>query len=56
MKFDKSKLVNGTRVTFDMTTLIIMRALSREVDLLVFNMFSEFMGYVDYSFIGGFGE
>ena len=30
-KLDKSKLVNGTRVTLDMTTLTIMRLLPREV-------------------------
>ena len=30
-KMDKSKLVAGTRVALDMTTLTIMRALPREV-------------------------
>ena len=55
-KLDKSKLVNGTRVTLDMTTLTIMRALPREVDPLVFNMLSESTGHVDYSSIGGLGE
>ena len=30
-KVDKEKLVSGTRVTLDMTTLTIMRALPREV-------------------------
>jgi 26S proteasome regulatory subunit T4 len=55
-KLDKTKLVNGTRVTLDMTTLTIMRALPREVDPLVFNMLSESSGHVDYSSIGGLGE
>ena len=51
-KLETSKLVNGTRVTLDMTTLTIMRALPREVDPLVFNMLSESTGHVDYSSIG----
>ena len=46
-KLDKSKLVNGTRVTLDMTTLTIMRALPREVDPLVFNMLSESSGFIN---------
>lgn len=33
-KIDKSKLNSGARVALDMTTLTIMRALPREVDLL----------------------
>jgi 26S proteasome regulatory subunit T4 len=37
-KIDKSKLVPGTRVALDMTTLTIMRILPREVDPIVFNM------------------
>jgi 26S proteasome regulatory subunit T4 len=37
-KIDKSKLVSGTRVALDMTTLTIMRILPREVDPIVFNM------------------
>ena len=37
-KLDKEKLVNGTRVALDMTTLTIMRALPREVDPVVYNM------------------
>ena len=55
-KLDREKLVNGTRVTLDMTTLTIMRALPREVDPVVFNMLSESTGHVDYSSIGGLGE
>lgn len=33
-KVDKEKLVSGTRVTLDMTTLTIMRALPREASTL----------------------
>ena len=33
-QIDKEKLVQGTRVTLDMTTLTIMRALPREVSCL----------------------
>ena len=52
-KLDKEKLVNGTRVALDMTTLTIMRALPREVDPMVYNMLHESPGHVDYSAIGG---
>ena len=55
-KLDKEKLVNGTRVALDMTTLTIMRALPREVDPVVYNMLHESPGHVDYSAIGGLGE
>ena len=55
-KLDKEKLVNGTRVALDMTTLTIMRALPREVDPVVFNMLNESPGHVDYSSIGGLSE
>mmetsp|Transcript_33968 Transcript_33968/g.107931 ORF Transcript_33968/g.107931 Transcript_33968/m.107931 type:complete len:189 (+) Transcript_33968:149-715(+) len=55
-KMDKSKLVAGTRVALDMTTLTIMRALPREVDPVVYNMLHEDPGNVDYSSIGGLGE
>ena len=55
-KLDKEKLVNGTRVALDMTTLTIMRALPREVDPVVFNMLNESPGHVDYSSIGGLGS
>merc|ERR1712224_1126844 len=37
-KIDKAKLVQGTRVALDMTTLTVMRALPREVDPVVHNM------------------
>jgi 26S proteasome regulatory subunit T4 len=45
--------VNGTRVTLDMTTLTIMRALPREVDPTVYNMISDDEGAVSFSSIGG---
>ena len=37
-KIDKAKLLQGTRVSLDMTTLTIMRHLPREVDPVVFHM------------------
>ncbi|GBG70466.1 hypothetical protein CBR_g6594 [Chara braunii] len=55
-KVDKSKLVAGTRVALDMTTLTIMRALPREVDPVVYNMLHEDPGNVSYSAIGGLSE
>jgi 26S proteasome regulatory subunit T4 len=55
-KVDKAKLISGTRVALDMTTLTIMRALPREVDPVVFNMLQEDPGKVDYSMIGGLSE
>ncbi|KAK9840986.1 hypothetical protein WJX81_004031 [Elliptochloris bilobata] len=55
-KVDKSKLISGTRVALDMTTLTIMRFLPREVDPVVFNMLEEDPGKVDYSMIGGLSE
>ncbi|KAK9829943.1 hypothetical protein WJX72_008778 [[Myrmecia] bisecta] len=55
-KVDKAKLVPGTRVALDMTTLTIMRALQREVDPVVYNMLQEDPGKVDYSMIGGLSE
>jgi len=53
---DKSKLVQGTRVALDMTTLTIMRQLPREVDPLVYNMSHEDPGNISYAQIGGLGE
>jgi len=53
---DKSKLVQGTRVALDMTTLTIMRQLPREVDPLVYNMSHEDPGSITYSMIGGLAE
>ena len=53
VKLDKAKLKPGTRVTLDMTTLTIMRALAREVDPLVFHMLHESPGQIDYNEVGG---
>jgi len=56
VNLQKSKLVSGTRVTLDMTTLTIMRRLPREVDPLVFNMQAEDPGKVGYGDVGGLNE
>ena len=55
-KIDKSKLIQGTRVSLDMTTLTIMRALPREVDPVVFHMKAEDPGDIQYSSVGGLNE
>lgn len=55
-KVDKTKLVPGTRVALDMTTLTIMRNLPREVDPVVFHMLAEDPGNVSYSAIGGLND
>jgi len=55
-KIEKEKLLQGTRVALDMTTLTIMRILPREVDPLVHNMLAEDPGEVNYSDIGGLGD
>merc|ERR1719240_2219985 len=61
-KIDKKKLVQGTRVSLDMTTLTVMRALPREVDPVVHNMKHEEPGEgsgknaVSYSSVGGLSE
>eukprot|EP01126_Amoeba_proteus_P008418 TRINITY_DN1310_c0_g2_i3.p1 TRINITY_DN1310_c0_g2~~TRINITY_DN1310_c0_g2_i3.p1 ORF type:complete len:390 (+),score=80.45 TRINITY_DN1310_c0_g2_i3:91-1260(+) len=55
-RVDKKLLKPGTRVALDMTTLTIMRALSREVDPLVYNMLKEDPGDVAYAQIGGLSE
>lgn len=52
-KIEKAKLVQSTRVSLDMTTLTIMRALPREVDPVVFNMLTEDPGNVSYGDVGG---
>merc|ERR1712137_1211225 len=54
-KIEKENLKQGTRVTLDMTTLTIMRALPREVDPVVFHMKSEDPGDVSYGSVGGAG-
>ncbi|CAM6038131.1 unnamed protein product [Sphagnum compactum] len=59
-KVDKEKLVAGTRVALDMTTLTIMKALPREltshVDLVVYNMLHDDPGKVSYSVVGGLSD
>eukprot|EP00405_Crypthecodinium_cohnii_P017813 CAMPEP_0206457974 /NCGR_PEP_ID=MMETSP0324_2-20121206/23284_1 /ASSEMBLY_ACC=CAM_ASM_000836 /TAXON_ID=2866 /ORGANISM="Crypthecodinium cohnii, Strain Seligo" /LENGTH=394 /DNA_ID=CAMNT_0053929205 /DNA_START=103 /DNA_END=1287 /DNA_ORIENTATION=- len=56
VKLDKSKLVAGTRVALDMTTLTIMRQLPREVDPMVFSMLHEDPGKISYNEVGGLTE
>merc|ERR1711865_1113443 len=56
VKLDKAKLISGTRVSLDMTTLTIMRQLPREVDPLVFNMLHEDPGKIAYNEVGGLTE
>ncbi|CEO95176.1 AAA+ ATPase domain-containing protein [Plasmodiophora brassicae] len=53
---DKAKLVSGSRVALDMTTLTIMRMLPREVDPAVFNMLNEDPGNISYNDIGGLNQ
>lgn len=48
--------MQSTRVSLDMTTLTIMRALPREVDPVVFNMLTEDPGNVSYGDVGGAGS
>eukprot|EP00746_Dinoflagellata_sp_MGD_P125059 gnl/MRDRNA2_/MRDRNA2_59755_c0_seq1.p1 gnl/MRDRNA2_/MRDRNA2_59755_c0~~gnl/MRDRNA2_/MRDRNA2_59755_c0_seq1.p1 ORF type:complete len:420 (-),score=87.41 gnl/MRDRNA2_/MRDRNA2_59755_c0_seq1:414-1586(-) len=55
-KIDKEKLVSGTRVALDMTTLTIMRQLPREVDPTVFSMLHEDPGKISYGDVGGLTE
>merc|ERR1719331_1585177 len=55
-KIEKAKLTQSTRVSLDMTTLTIMRALPREVDPVVFNMLTEDPGNVSYGDVGGLNE
>jgi len=55
-RVDREKLIAGTRVALDMTTLTIMRALPREVDPVVYHMLHEDPGNVGYSAVGGLGD
>jgi len=55
-KVDKSKLKPGTRVTLDVTTFTIMRAMPREVDPTVYAMATEDPGAVSFSSVGGLNE
>lgn len=38
---DKNRVIVGSRVTMDMTTLTIMKVLKRQVDPLVYKMLTE---------------
>jgi len=53
---DKATLVSGDRVALDMSTMIIMRKLPREVDPRVFNMQADDPGDISYKNIGGLSE
>jgi len=53
---DKESLKSGDRVALDMSTLIIMRKLPREVDPRVFNMQADDPDDVTYKHIGGLSE
>ena len=55
-KIDKAKLLQGTRVSLDMTTLTIMRHLPREVDPTVHQMKAEDPGDIQYNSVGGLNE
>ena len=55
-KIEKSKLLQGTRVSLDMTTLTIMRHLPREVDPTVHQMKAEDPGDIQYNAVGGLNE
>jgi len=55
-KVNKLKLIAGTRVALDVTTLTIMRYLPREVDPMVFHMLNEDPGKVTYADIGGLND
>jgi 26S proteasome regulatory subunit T4 len=56
LQLDKTKLVSGTRVTLDITTLTVMRQLPREVDPNVYSMLHEDPGAVSFSSVGGLNE
>jgi 26S proteasome regulatory subunit T4 len=55
-RLNRKKLVQGTRVALDMTTLTIMRILPREVDPLVYNMSTEDPGNVSFEEVGGLAD
>jgi len=56
LKLDQNKLIVGTRVSLDITTLTIMRILPREVDPVIFHMMSEDPGQVSFNEIGGLND
>ena len=49
----KEDLIVGTRVTLDITTLTIMKALAKKVDPMVHKMLTEDPGNVSFKDIGG---
>lgn len=53
---DKNKVLVGSRVTLDMTTLTIMKVLKWQVDPLVYKMLTEDPGQVSFEEIGGLTE
>ncbi|XP_004292012.1 PREDICTED: 26S protease regulatory subunit S10B homolog B-like [Fragaria vesca subsp. vesca] len=55
-KIPREKLISGTRVVLDITTLTIMRHLPRQVDPVVYNMLQEDPGNVSYSSVGGLSD
>lgn len=50
---EKDKIVEGTRVSLDLTTLTIMKILPREIDPFVFSMTEESPGDINFEKIGG---
>lgn len=55
-QLNKTKLISGTRVALDVTTLTIMRYLPREIDPLIYDMTHEDPGDIKYSAIGGLSD
>jgi len=56
LQLDKAKLTSGTRVTLDIMTYTILRALPREVDPTVYSMATEDPGAVSFSQVGGLND
>jgi 26S proteasome regulatory subunit T4 len=52
-RLNRAKLVQGTRVALDMTTLTVMRRLPREVDPAIYSMSTEDPGNIGFEDIGG---
>ena len=53
---DKTRLIVGTRIALDFTTLTIMRILPHQIDPQVYNMMAENPGNVPYSSVGGLSD
>lgn len=53
---DPKKLIVGTRIALDFSTLTIMRILPRELDPVVYNMMTEKPENIKYEDIGGLGN